>query len=287
MLNDPPPQKRHPLERPPEPTGGPAPRQQVTLVIPSNRPIATYVLLALNIAVFAIRALSPSLDASIAAFGATNQALVLVNGEVYRLLTAMFLHAGLYGPNDMLMPANSLHLVFNMVLIWTAGRGVERLFGTPRYLIIYLLGGLTGSLLSALLSNTFSVGASGAVFAIMAAEFVFLYRHRRLLGRSARAQMQSLALWAAVNFAFGALSNFGTGLRVDNWGHLGGLLGGLALAAFIAPYYLPRTAPDRPGVLVAEDINPLRDRAWLASLYLAVYLVVLIVARQIAAGSAA
>lgn len=283
MLNDPSPQKRHPLENAPRPAAGP-PGQQVKLVIPSNRPLVTYMMLAINILIFAVRALSPTLDQNFALFGANNQTLVLVDGEFYRLLTSMFLHASIYDALGGLVLGSSLHLIFNCYLIYTAGANLERLIGSVRYLIIYLLGGVAGSVLSALLGspNSYSVGASGAVFAIIGAEFMFLYRHRRLLGAQGRAQMRSLASWALINFAFGALSSFSVGLRIDNWAHLGGLAGGLLLAALIAPYYLPHTDAARPGVLVADDINPLRERLWMVSLYVAVLLVVLIVARQLA-----
>lgn len=284
MLNDPPPPKRHPLENSPVRPAAAAPRgQQVQLVIPSNRPLVTYVLLAINILVFAVRAFSPTLDQNFAVFGANNQTLVLVDGEFYRLLTSMFLHASIYDGLGGLVLGNSLHLIFNCYLIYTAGANLERLVGSVRYLIIYLLGGLAGSILSILLGgpDAYSVGASGAVFAIIGAEFVFLYRHRRLLGAQGRMQMRSLAIFALINFAFGALSSFGA-MRVDNWAHLGGLAGGVVLGALIAPYFLPHTDPARPGVLVADDINPLRERLWMVSLYVAVMLVVLIVARQLA-----
>src|SRR5690606_30425031 len=113
---------------------------------------------------------------------------VLVQGQYHRLFTAMFLHAGL------------LHIFFNMYALYLFGSILEPLFGHLRFIIIYLLGGLTGSVLSVVLGDPnppfaqmvfagASVGASGAVFAIFGAEMVFIYRHRALLGERGRAQL--------------------------------------------------------------------------------------------------
>ncbi len=166
------------------------------LHIPSVRPTVTYALIAINVLIFVIRALSPQLDEQILLWGANNPVAVLQNGEVYRLFTSMFLHASIFDAAGGYALANSLHLIFNMYILYVIGIQVERLFGHVRFTLIYLLGGLAGSVLSAVLSsgNVYSVGASGAVFAIMAAQFVYLYQHRKLLGARGRAQMQSLIM---------------------------------------------------------------------------------------------
>jgi rhomboid protease GluP len=290
MLNDPPPEKRrvHPLEQSPQqqpPTPGETPPQQrhpVTLHIPSVRPTVTYAILAINVGIFIIRALSPSLDEQFFVFGANHQSDVLLNGQFYRLLTSMFLHASIYGPSGTLMVANSLHLIFNCYVLYQVGTSVERLFGHIRFALIYFLGGLAGSIASAVLGDprVYSVGASGAVFAILGAELVYLYQHRKLLGVRGQAQMRSVIMFMFINFAFGALTAFGSGtIRVDNWAHLGGALGGAALAWFIAPLYIVRRHPEHPDALLGEDINPLKNRYWAVSLYGAGLLLVLIVAR--------
>src|SRR5438046_2567984 len=106
MLNDPPPERRkqHPLERDPAPPsplppGQAQPRQQVTLHIPSVRPTVTYTIIAINVVIFIVRALSAQLDSQIFLWGANHPPDVLTNGEIYRLLTSMFLHAGIFdGP---------------------------------------------------------------------------------------------------------------------------------------------------------------------------------------------
>lgn len=300
MQNDPSPDDRrvHPLEREPQrqtdpsPEGGPPgqrPSQTVILRIPSVRPIATYVLLAINLAVFIIRAISPEWDIEIFLWGANYAPAVIQNGEIHRLLTSMFLHASIYDVRGNLAPQFALHLALNSYIIWTAGTQLERLFGHARYLIIYLLGGLTGSIFSVVFGGgSYSVGASGAVFAILGAEFIYLYKHRVLLGARAQQQMRSLAWLAVINLLFGIMSNVGNAaIRIDNWGHIGGAIGGLALSWFISPYFLPRRHPDQPQDLIADDVNPLKTRYAMVSLYGAALMLILIIARAVGIGGTA
>jgi rhomboid protease GluP len=289
MLNEPSPDRRvHPLERqpappPPDDENNPRPRQQVTLHIPTVQPTVTYAILVTIIGVFIVRAISPDLDRQLYLWGANHQPDVLNGGEFYRLLTSMFLHASIYNPftGDLIL-GNSLHLIFNAYILYYSGSYVERLFGHTRFAIIYLLGGLTASIASAVLSNVYSVGASGAVFAVLGAQFIYLYKHRILLGQRARSQMQSLIMMAVFNLLFGALSSIGTGpVRVDNWAHIGGAIGGLALAWLISPLYIVRRHPEIPNELMAEDINPLKNRMRALSLYAALMIATLIVASRV------
>src|SRR5262245_49450215 len=116
MENNPPPRKRHPLERPPEPRTEPNPeeqaqRQRVTLHIPSVKPYATYTLIAINVLIFVIRAFSPDLDEQIFLWGANHAPDVLLKGEYYRLFTSMFLHASIFNPFGGYALQNSLHLI--------------------------------------------------------------------------------------------------------------------------------------------------------------------------------
>ncbi len=296
MLNDPPPERRkpHPLERqpapPPTPEGGQQPqRQQVILHIPSVTPNVTYAIIAINVLIFAIRLTSFQLDEQIVLWGATRPSDVLLQGQVYRLFTAMFLHASIFDGRGGYAFANSLHLIFNMYILYGIGRQVERLFGHVRFALIYILGGLAGSVLSTVLSagNIYSLGASGAVFAILAAQFVYLYQHRKLLGTRARAQMQSLIFLAVINLAFGALTGLGgVGMLVDNWAHLGGIIGGLVLTWAIGPLYIVRRHPEQPEGLLAEDINPLKNRYWVLTLYVVVLMIILVVGRVLSEGAA-
>ncbi len=286
MFNDPPPERRkpHPLERDPAPRPEAPPQgQQVTLHIPSVQPNVTYAIILINVAIFLIRAISPEIDEQVFLFGANHRPDVITNGEVYRLFTSMFLPASIFGARGTYVLQYSVHLIFNMYILYAVGTQIERLFGHLRFALIYLLGGLAGSVLSVVLGadNAYSVGASGAVFAILGAEFVYLYQHRKLLGARARVQMRSLITMGIFNLLLGVMTSFGgSSLRVDNWAHIGGVIGGLALTWAIGPIFIVRRHPEQPNALLGEDINPLKNRYWALSLYVVVLLLILIVARS-------
>lgn len=284
MQPNPPPEKRtHPLEVRPIPPAPQPPRQEVKLRIPSVTPRVTYVIVAVNIMVFLLRAFSRSLDADLLDWGANGAREVLQGGEYYRLLTSMFLHASIHTPFGGYALPNSLHLIFNAYVIYGVGTYIERMFGHTRFALIYFLGGLAGSVASVVVStllgnlDMYSVGASGAVFALIGAEFIYLYYHRKLFSSYARARMQNLISFGVINLLFGFASSLGvTQMRVDNWAHIGGLAGGLILAWFISPIFLLRRHPDAPGDLLAEDSNPLRRKTWVLSAYIAGLLALLI-----------
>lgn len=286
MENNPPPPKRHPLERPPEPRPeNEAPRQRINLRIPSVQPTATYALIAINVMIFVIRAFSPEQDEQIFLWGANHAPDVLLNGEYYRLFTSMFLHASIFNGFGGYALQNSLHLILNMYILFAIGSSLERLFGHARFLIIYILGGLAGSVLSTLLGgqNSYSVGASGAVFAILGGEFAYLYHHRKLMGAAGEARRRSLIVFGVINLVFGLASALpGSAMRVDNWAHIGGLAGGLILSWFISPILNLRAHPDHPGEILGEDVNPLSKKYWVVSVYATALVILLFIGVSIA-----
>lgn len=276
-LEEPPP-KRHPLEERPAAPQVSQPRQRINLRIPAVSPTVTYVLIGVNVIIFMLRALSLTWDENLFQWGANNARLVLGQGDYYRLFTSMFLHAGIYSSSGQFVLENSLHILSNMYVLYAVGISLEPVFGHARFLIIYLLGGLAGSILSILLggADSYSVGASGAVFAILGGEFIFLWHQRKLMGEAGRQRRRSLITFGIMNLAIGLISTVqGSRLRIDNWAHLGGLIGGVALAWFISPIYNLRNHPDHPGELQTEDINPLNRRYWIVSVY-ATILVILV-----------
>lgn len=136
---------------------------------------------------------------------------VRYDGEYWRLITCTFLHFG----------AN--HLVNNMLLLFFLGREAERAVGHFRYLFIYLLSGVTGSLTSyAVMVRTgdeaVAAGASGAIFGLMGALVIVLLVSK---GRYERFTMKRLALMVGLSLYFGFVNG-----GVDNAGHVGGLCGG-------------------------------------------------------------
>lgn len=211
-----------------------------------DRPLLTYALAAFNGLIFLAGYLLPQLELELFLRGALLPELVVFNGEVYRLFTAMFLHGSL------------AHVLFNTYAIFIVGQSVEPIFGRARFLLIYLLGGLTGSAASLALGGLggASVGASGAVFAIFAAQGAHLYQHRGVYV-NARGQLRHMAILIGINLLIGVLP----GSRIDNWGHIGGMLGGAILAWRIAPRLVRPSAPVRSVRDLAKlDSNPLRLR---------------------------
>ena len=279
MLDQSQPEKRkkrpHPLEAPPEPMpqrpSGDMPQQKM-LRLPVTKPFATYILVAINVAIFvgAVYIANPRQLNDLYTWGANHRRAVLDMGEYYRLLSSMFLHS----------TASVAHIFFNMYALWIIGQTVESYFGHARFLVIYFLGGLLGSILSVLFNdlNAFSVGASGAVFAIFGAEMVFLRKHRHLFGEMAKRQLRQLIIIAGMNFAIGIASAMNPGgINIDNWGHVGGLLGGLLLAWIICPLLLPKQNPMNFDEIIIEDVNHLERHYQTLALYVAGLLSLIII----------
>ena len=284
MLNEPPSEKKrpqHPLERrapPPEPDTASEGPQRGTLHIQVVSPHITYALIAINVVIYGmLNGLMTNIERlEWYSWGANNQLQVFENGEYYRLFTSMFLHA------------DPPHLLFNMLALYFIGQTVERFFGHARFFIIYLLGGLTGSLLSVALNgpSVNAVGASGAVFAIIGAEIIFLYNHRKLFGQTAAHQLRQLILIALLNLGYGFASQFSdAAIQLDNWGHIGGLVGGLGLAYLIGPIFLLKRREGTEVDFQAVDMQPLADRYQSVLAFVSGQLIVLIIGTFIARGS--
>lgn len=138
-------------------------------------------------------------------FGANLSAAVKA-GEVYRLITCAFLHAGI------------LHLVFNMYSLFIIGNQVETYLGKFKFTIVYLISALSGSLMSSIFTDALSVGASGAIFGLLGSLLYFGYHYRLYLGDVLRRQIIPLII---LNLLMGFMIS-----GVDNAAHIGGLIGG-------------------------------------------------------------
>ena len=144
----------------------------------------------------------------------------IMQGQSWRLFTAMFLHIG------------PIHLISNLIGLFWLGPIIEGHFGHLRFAVIYLLGGLLGSIASYAFSPALSAGASGAVFALLGATIVYFYRYRENMGRQGQSMLQSALAILVINLVLGfSVTN------VDNWGHLGGLAGGAIIAFGLVPRY--------------------------------------------------
>ena len=170
-----------------------------------KRIVITNILIILNIIVFALTMTIPKL-ANMFVLDPSS----VRNGEVYRLITCIFMHASI------------LHLVFNMYALSIIGKQVETFLGKTKFLIVYLFSGLTGSLLSCAITNTYSLGASGAIFGLMGSLLYFGYHYRLYLGSVLLGQIVPVIV---INLVVGYLTP-----SIDNAAHIGGFVGGLFLS---------------------------------------------------------
>jgi rhomboid protease GluP len=195
------------------------PRQSLVRVsTPTVKPYGTYILIGLTILIYLLQLLGQQFNFDIVtSLGIKNGPLIRA-GEVWRLVTPVFLHGSL------------LHIGFNMYALFIFGRGIEARFGHLRFLLLYFLSAFAGNVLSFVLTPSASLGASTAVFGLLAAEGVFLFQNRELLREQFRRAMMNIFYMAAINLFFGF-----TTAGVDNWGHIGGLLGGVLFTWFGGP----------------------------------------------------
>ncbi len=171
---------------------------------------ATYALIGIFVLVFLATALDPE-QRLFALFAKVDERVLA--GEVWRLVTASFLHGGL------------AHLAFNSMALASVGPAIERLYGRPKFLLIFLGGGAVGMATSVVFVPQPSVGASAGIFALFGALLGFAVRARRRLTPQARRLILRDVGWVvALNVGLGLMSGY-----IDNAAHLGGLAGGVAL----------------------------------------------------------
>jgi rhomboid protease GluP len=224
------------MNKPTEPTAGdnfglnPGPENNLNSRISEQRrriqfragrdtPIATYSLMGITILVFLLQQASILLLNGTdlpAVFGMKVNDLIL-GGQLWRLFTPMFLHGSI------------LHLGFNMYALYIFGPGLERAYGHGRYLALYFLAGFAGNVSSFLFTDSPSLGSSTAIFGLLGAEGVFLYQNRRIYGTFGQRALINLVVIAVINLIIGLSPG------IDNWGHVGGLLGGVLFAWYAGP----------------------------------------------------
>lgn len=136
-----------------------------------------------------------------------------VTGYWWTLITAIFLHG------------NFLHILFNLLWIRQIGTNVEELFGTSRFILIFLISGIVGFILSNIVGIQLTIGASGSIFGLLGA-LIFYGRHRG--GVFGEAIFRQVMSWAVLLFIFGFLFS-----GINNWAHAGGFIGGYFSAQFL------------------------------------------------------
>nr|MCR4581025.1 rhomboid family intramembrane serine protease [Bacilli bacterium] len=189
----------------------------------------TYILIAINVLVFILQMLG---IVTTSQFG-MNADLVR-HGEYYRLFTCAFLHGGV------------LHLLCNMYSLYVIGTQLETVLGKVKLLIIYLISIIAASLLSGVIGGSaiISVGASGAIFGLLGALVYFGYHFRLYLGNAILYQIIPVI---AINLFIG----FSTP-GIDNWGHIGGLVGGYLTGMIVGVKGKSTTSDRINGVIVSS-----------------------------------
>ncbi len=210
-----------PASYPDREPAAPAPGS-ISLRLPSTPPRVTYAILGLTIFVYLLQVASQFLTSyDLPLMLGAKEGELIRQGQLWRLITPILLHGSL------------IHIGFNMYALFSFGTGLERRFGHFRFLALYLLAGFSGNVLSFLFSDGISVGASTSIFGLIAAEGIFLYQNRKLFGAEAKQAIGNVVSVAAINLFIG----FSSGGLIDNWGHIGGLLGGLIFAWFGGPLW--------------------------------------------------
>lgn len=206
--------------------------KKLAKIFSKKKPTITYLLIVINVIMFLLATLLRAQNIVDLDYYLANNYLLVQNGEYYRLLTSMFMHAGF------------MHLLFNMYALYIIGPQVERYYGKTKYLLIYLVSGLLGSIFSSVFmkENVFSLGASGAIFGLLGSIAYFTYYYRATLQGLLRSQIVPVIL-----------INLGIGLfmpGIDMYGHIGGLIGGILISMGIGIGDKGRKSDSINGIIV-------------------------------------
>jgi len=225
-------------------------------LIPAAR-FTTAVILMINFGLFLVTAVYSMRQGNASAFmgidgrtlllfGAKHGMLVLGEGDWWRLITAGFLHGGIF------------HIFMNSWVLFDLGTTVEEFYGTRRMLVIYFCSTITGFLASCFWNPGISVGASAALFGLIGAMIALGVRERSTLGAAIK---RMYVRWAIYGMVFGLLIPM-----LDNAAHFGGLAGGFAVG------YLAGTPR------LVEDW---RENVWRYAAYACVVLTILAFGRMV------
>jgi rhomboid protease GluP len=193
----------------------------------SSTPVVTITLIGLNAVVFFLTISQGFLqsEATILRAGALSRNLVL-HGEVWRLLSAMFLHGGFE------------HLFGNGVGLFILGMAAEHAYGKLEMAGIYMISGLAGSVFSVVVNPGPAVGASGAIFGLLGAMIVFFLKYRDWFHLRDKRIGNVLLLWAGYSVVTAFFIPF-----VDNAAHVGGLIGGAFTGYWLSPRLMKSLSP--------------------------------------------
>ncbi len=196
------------------------------MLAPLGAPVTTLIIAA-NVVMFLILTFTGGSENvyNLVRWGGCANVLVYYGGQLWRLFTCMFLHAGI------------LHLVVNLFSLYNLGNLIERIFGSAKFTLIYLSSGLWGSIASTIFAPetaaVVSVGASGAIFGIAGAILYLGVRSPQFFKRVAGMRFILIIL---LNLYIGF-----TATQINNLAHIGGLIGGFLTSWAVG---IPHDVPD-------------------------------------------
>lgn len=190
--------------------------EKIEEVFKKKKNIVTITLITINVLIYLFMILFNQTDNIINKYAVYGPYIVKFR-EYYRLITGTFIHA------------NIVHLLLNCYSLYVIGTQIENFMGRWKYLVVYFVSALTGSLLSILLSDAASIGASGAIFGLMGSLLYFGYHYRVYLGSVLKSQIIPLILF---NLLIGFITP-----GIDNFAHIGGLIGGALATVAVGVKY--------------------------------------------------
>jgi len=149
-------------------------------------------------------------DADSLVFNYSVNGVFVRSGQIYRLLTGTFIHIDV------------MHFLCNAYSLYIIGTQIENFYGRSKFLLIYLVSAICGSLLSIAMTNSLSIGASGAIFGLLGAYAYFGYHYRVYFGTVLLRQIVPIII---LNLAIGFMVP-----GIDNFAHIGGLIGGFLIS---------------------------------------------------------
>ena len=204
--------------------------EQVEEIFKPKYPVITFSLITLCVILYVIPILFNVYNTEINYFALYGP--FVKAGGYYRLLTCAFLHGNIF------------HLLCNCYALFVIGSQLESFVGKFKFLLIYLFSAVCGSLMSMLfLQNGVSLGASGAIFGLMGSLVYFGYHYRVYLGNIIRSQIIPLIV---LNLALGFMLN-----GVDNFAHIGGLIGGTLITIGLGIKYKSSTFEKVNGLIIS------------------------------------
>ena len=187
-----------------------------------DKPWITIGIIAINVIMYLVTAYLSLFYAKGSIFNSDTNVLIMLGakvnnlisqGQYYRFVSCMFLHGGI------------VHIGVNMYSLYAIGPMVERVYGRVKYVAIYFISGICASIFSYIFSTDVSIGASGAIFGLLGAVLIFAVKSKEKTGSGF---IKSILSVICINIFIGA-----TMPNIDNFAHVGGLLGGMLIAFMV------------------------------------------------------